>query len=192
MKLLIVDDHPMTCAGLQSLLQTFYPEATITQRHDAVGLAGALSEIDYVFLDMHLPHVDFRALLGTLAHCMHKVILISASPEPALLQLARAAGAPGFLPKNADVNAVLEGFQRILSGATVFDSIPAASKEDALTTRQREVLSALLRGLSNKQIALELDIAESTIKEHVTAILQASGARSRLELIMRHQNKPVV
>ena len=61
-----------------------------------------------------------------------------------------------------------------------------------MTGRQLEVYEALLGGLSNKQIARKLDISEYTVKDHVTAILNAFGARNRMELLLLQQRPPVV
>lgn len=196
MRLLIIDDHPMTCAGLKSLLQACYPGAVIDTLHTlhAPPLDNRIAQADFLFLDMHLPGIEFPAVLEALAGHLHRVILISASPEPSAVALARSLGVRGLLLKNADVSAVLEGFQRIQAGEAVFDDAnasPHAWSRPLLTRRQEEVLKALLAGLSNKQIARELDISEHTVKEHVSAILMAFGARNRLELVLACQTQGV-
>lgn len=192
MRLLIIDDHPMTCAGLQSLLQSHYPDAEISLLHDLAALRD--EHRDYIFLDMHLPGWAFSDVLDRLAGQLTRVILISASPEAEAVALARARGARGLLPKHIDINLLLDGFRRIQDGEPVFLdghglSLPAAVH---LTGRQREIHQALLAGLSNKQIARKLSISEYTVKEHVTATLAAFGVRSRLELVLLQQRGPVV
>ncbi len=109
------------------------------------------------------------------------------------MALARQRGVRGLLLKNADIASVLEGFRRIQDGVAVFDGEELAGQfgAAALTDRQRHVFEVLLKGLSNKQIARELGISEYTVKEHVTAILTAFGVKSRLELVLRHQNQAV-
>jgi two-component system, NarL family, nitrate/nitrite response regulator NarL len=195
-RLLIIDDHPMTCAGLKSLLQACYPSAVIDTLHtvQTPALGTLAAQADFLFLDMHLPGIDFPQVLETLAGHLNRVILISACPEPSAVALARGLGVRGLLLKNADVSAVLDGFQRIQSGELAFDDIDAAPHawtRPLLTKRQDEVLKPLLAGLSNKQIARELDISEHTVKEHVTAILTAFGARNRLELVLACQTQGV-
>lgn len=189
MRLLIIDDHPMTCAGLQSLLQACYPDARIDARHNAADLATLAAQADYVFLDMHLPDQGFGAMLDTLRPWMSRVILISAAPEAALVEEARRRGARGLLLKNADVDHVLDGFRRIQAGEAVFDILDQNGdwSGPALTERQRHVYDALLAGQSNKQIARSLGISEYTVKEHVTAILNVFGVRNRLELVLSQQ-----
>ncbi len=188
MRLLIIDDHPMTCAGLGSLLQACYPDAVIDTCHSVMGAEASARLADYIFLDMHFPDIGFSGLLEHLAPWINRVILISAAPEPAAVAQARSRGVRGLLLKNADVEHVLEGFRRIQQGEQVFDR---AGDEQAwnpvLTERQRTVFDALLAGLSNKQIARTLGISEHTVKEHVTAILAIFAVRNRLELVLSQQ-----
>lgn len=189
MRLLIIDDHPMTCAGLKSLLQACYPSAFIEARHNTTGLGELARQADFIFLDMHLPDLGFLQVLDVLAGHMPRVILISAAPEPGAVLQARSRGARGLLLKNADVSHILDGFTRIQAGELVFDDVALESQDciDMLTERQRSVFDALLAGLSNKQIARLLDISEYTVKEHVTAILAIFGVKNRLELVLRQQ-----
>lgn len=196
MRLLIIDDHPMTCAGLKSLLQGHYPQAHIETVHACSGSAVDAGDWDYLFLDMHLPGQPFHELLSALADRLHRVILISAYPEPAAVEMARQRGVLGLLPKNIDIAHLLDGFQRIQNGETVFldaqgTALPGNSTRPGLTGRQSDILEALLGGLSNKQIARKHGISEYTVKEHVTAILAAYGVRNRLELLLQHR-PPVV
>ena len=123
MRLLIIDDHPMTCAGLKSLLQACYPAVQIEAKHTSHGIADLASFADYIFLDMHLPDMGFLNMLDVLAPFMSRVILISADPELGLVMQARSRGARGLLLKNADVDHVLQGFKRIQEGENVFDAI---------------------------------------------------------------------
>ncbi len=190
MHLLIVDDHPMTCAGLKSLLQAHFPDAKVDARHDAAELESGLDRWDYVFLDMHLPGIHFQNLLENIPGDLGRVILISANPEPEIVERAKARGVAGLLVKNADVRQILDGFRRIQSGERVFvetDLIGASEKPrlQGLTGRQQEVFETLVGGLSNKQIARKLDISEYTVKEHVAAILAHFGVRNRMALLLK-------
>lgn len=191
MRLLIIDDHPMTCAGLKSLLQGHYPQAHIDTLHACTDDVPA-QDWDYLFLDMHLPGQPFHLLLKTLQARLSQVILISAYPEADAVELARAQGVRGLLPKHIDIERILDGFQRIRQGEYLFIDhhgavLPALNRRSSLTGRQQEILDALLSGLSNKQIARRHDISEYTVKEHVTAILAVYGARNRLELLLLHR-----
>ena len=194
MRLLIVDDHPMTCAGLKSLLQACYAEALIDTQHNSLALEQNAAQYDYIFLDMHLPDVRFVELLRTLHIHLRHVILISASPEPEIVEQARARGVLGLLLKNANAEQILDGFRRIQAGERVFEESNElmGARQPALTSRQQQVFDALVGGLSNKQIARKLDISEHTVKDHVAAILTLYGARNRLELLLLQQRQTVV
>lgn len=192
MQLLIIDDHPMTSAGLKSLLQEHYPQARIHTLPALTADAAADTDWNYLFLDMHLPGQPFHELLEALAPRLSQVILISAYPEPAAVDLARQRGVRGLLPKNIDIARLLDGFGRILDGATVFLDAqgmawPGPEDKPSLTTRQLSIFDALLGGLSNKQIARKLGISEHTVKEHVSAVLAIYGVRNRLELLLQHR-----
>ena len=194
MRLLIVDDHPMTCAGLKSLLQACYPNALINAQHDTLALEKNAAQCDYVFLDMHLPGVRFVELLDKLNIHLRHVILISASPEPEIVEQARARGVLGLLLKNANAEKILDGFSRIQAGERVFEESGElmGTRQPALTARQQQVFDSLVGGLSNKQIARKLDISEHTVKDHVAAILTLYGARNRLELLLLQQRQTTV
>ena len=194
MRLLIVDDHPMTCAGLKSLLHACYPDAQLGTQYDAAMLPERAADYDYIFLDMHLPSVHFIELLDGLRIHLRRVILISAAPEPDVIEQARARGVLGLLLKNANAEQILDGFRRIQAGERIFEE-PGdlmTNRQAVLTVRQQQVYDALLSGLSNKQIARKLDISEHTVKDHVAAILPLFGARNRLELLLQQQRTPVV
>lgn len=196
MQILIIDDHPMTCAGLQSLLQSHYPDADVATLHSLDDLDRGMPPCDYIFLDMHLPGFRFRDILTLLADWLPRVILISAYPEQALVDLARRQGVRGLLPKNMDISHLLDGFRRIQAGEPVFldaqgQQIPGESSGgNYLTERQRDIYEALLGGLSNKQIARKLGISEYTVKEHVAAVLASFGVHSRLELVLQQRSPP--
>jgi two-component system nitrate/nitrite response regulator NarL len=196
MKLLIIDDHPMTGAGLKSLLQSHYPQAQIKTLNEFSAAEINTTDWDYIFLDMHLPGYSFRELLDALTEQINRIILISAYPEPDAVELARQRGVRGLLPKNIDIEHILDGFQRIQHGENIFlnaqDILSAGNIRSAcLTDRQRDILDTLLNGLSNKQIARKFSISEHTVKEHVSAILASYGVRNRLELLLQHR-PPVI
>jgi DNA-binding NarL/FixJ family response regulator len=104
------------------------------------------------------------------------------------------AGARGFLPKTATPEQFNHTIHMILAGGTSVPAemmLPAANAPDgapawlaSLTPRENDVLRAAARGLSNKEIARELDLAEVTIKLHLSAIFRKMGVRSRTEAAM--------
>ena len=194
MKLLIIDDHPMTCAGLRSLLLGHWPTAQVDMLH-RFSPEVVNADWTHLFLDIHLPGQPFEEVLNALKPRLGQVVLVSAYPQPAAVQWAQHMGVCGLLPKNIDIEHILQGFHRILAGERVFighdgQPLPWASPAPSLTPRQQDTFQAMLAGLSNKQIARKLGISEHTVKEHVTAILAAHGVKNRLELLLQRPATP--
>lgn len=203
MKILIIDDHPLTCAGLASLLASSYGDAMIDKVHTAQAARAALAGgagYDWLFLDIHLPDDPECRLFGWLRETswIGKVILISAEVDAGTVRDALAAGARGFIAKSADPDMVLEGFDTIRQGRVFLppqlarlDSHAGADEvlRKPLTPRQQEVLGYLLQGSANKVIARELDLTLHTVKEYVSAIFKIYGVSNRLELLLKLGSK---
>ncbi len=195
MKLLIVDDHPMTGFGLKALLEAKRSNWQVQVAPDVSALRHADWPWDLVILDMHMPGETFAELLEELQKKICRVVMISANPEADLVERAKARGARGLLLKNAQPESILEDLDRIVAGEFVFNEsdklFGSIRTPELLTSRQQEVYRGLVSGLSNKQIARKLDISEHTVKEHVAAVLAAMGVRTRMELILKDQNTVV-
>jgi DNA-binding NarL/FixJ family response regulator len=128
------------------------------------------------------------------------VVVVSAFGENSVIAAAMAAGAAGFIRKDASRDTMVDAFQRICSGDTYTpdgysapvqdDSDPEASMEQVahriatLTAQQARILELLCEGKLNKQIAYELSIAETTVKAHVTAILRKLKVHSRTQAVL--------
>ena len=114
-------------------------------------------------------------------------LMISGDEEPVLAARARAAGAAGFIGKSQPVARIARALDEVAAGGESFDllqaqtGLPAAS----LTPRQLEVLLLVAQGRQNKQIAAELEIAERTVKLHITALLDTMDARNRTHLLVQ-------
>lgn len=195
MKLLIVDDHPMTGFGLKALLEAKRSHWQVQVVPDASVLRQGDWPWNLVILDMHMPGETFSDLLEELQRRISRVVMISANPEADLVERAKARGARGLLLKNARPESLLADLDRIVAGEAVFNEsdelFGSISAPDHLTSRQQEVYRGLVSGLSNKQIARKLEISEHTVKEHVAAVLAAMGVRTRMELILKDQNTVV-
>lgn len=199
MNILIVDDHPLTCQGLAALLSATQADVKIQIAYSVeqaqVGLE-SLPATDWIFLDINLPddpgHCFFHGLCRT--PWIDRTVLISAGADHQLIRTALAAGARGFIPKTAEPDVVVEGFQTVLSGefylppdmADLLRNYPAAA--DAyrnLSPRLQQVQTFLLRGASNKVIARDLELSAHTVKEYVSSVLAFHGVSSRLELVLK-------
>jgi len=191
MKLLLVDDHPLFSVGFaHALTQSASDVEVLTAPTLEEGLAHAATwpDLDIVLIDYRLGHSDGLAGLRRFGERFPLVarVLISGDEDPALAARARAAGASGFLGKSASIPALLAALQRVAGGDVVFDGADRRAAVGAgPTARQMEVLTLVAQGQPNKRIALELGIAERTVKLHITALLEAFGARNRTHLLVR-------
>lgn len=199
MNILIVDDHPLTCQGLAALLSATRPGTRVESAYQAVQARAALQRLpapDWIFLDVNLPddpqHLLFQQLCES--RWIDHTVLISAEPEHHLIRTALAAGARGFIPKTADPELVLQGFERILAGAFYVPPELAVSlrgtttvdpMQRKLSPRLQQVQALLLRGAANKVIARELGLSDHTVKEYVSSVLAYHGVANRLELVLR-------
>jgi DNA-binding NarL/FixJ family response regulator len=190
MKLLLVDDHPLFSVGFAHALThstSGIEVLTAPTIEDGLTLAGSSPDLDIVLIDYRLGHSDGLAGLRRFGERFPLVarVLISGDEDPALAVRARAAGASGFLGKSASIPALLAALQRVAGGDVVFDDAARRNPGTGPTARQMEVLTLVAQGQPNKRIALELGIAERTVKLHITALLEALGARNRTHLLVR-------
>lgn len=198
MRILIIDDHPLTCAGLRSLLSVAYPDAEVMSVHGAQDARALLENdaqtsqaADWIFLDIHLPDDPEWLLFKWLCagQWISKTILISAEMDGDALRNALGMGVRGFIPKSADPDMVLEGFDAIRRGQVYLPpQLAGLAKQPPgkqLSPRQKEVLALLLQGSPNKVIARQLNLTLNTVKEYVSVLLEIHGVSNRLELVLK-------
>ena len=118
-----------------------------------------------------------------------KIIVVTSMPELSYERKAREIGVEGFWQKEIQEQPILEIMDRVMAGETVYPSeqveVPIGNaKSTDFTDREVEVLKELVTGASNREIAEKLNIGESTVKMHITNMLQKSGFHSRLELAL--------
>ncbi|MEV7526166.1 response regulator transcription factor [Streptomyces sp. NPDC091371] len=192
--LLIVDDHPVVRDGLRGM---FAAAPGFTVLGDASGGAEAVDlalhlEPDVVLMDLRMPGgsgVDAIAELARRGSRSRVLVLTTYDTDTDTLP-AIEAGATGYLLKDAlleellaAVRAAAEGYA-VLSPAVASRLVsavrgPAASVDETLSAREREVLALVARGTSNRQIAAELFISEATVKTHLTHIYGKLGVNDR-------------
>lgn len=207
---IILDDHPLVGRGMAQYLQSLHPELSVravTTWEEALNLVQTQGCPRILVADLWLAEGNSLPLLAQW-HAGHPETLwlaISADDDPATARRVRAAGAQGFVHKQATPETFGQAIVTVLDGGQWFETEQVASAKDpakrewqvtpaelGLTPRQGDILALLLKGLSNKRIALTLDITESTVKEHVTAILDRLGVRTRVEAIMALQGRQVI
>ncbi|HEY2836328.1 MAG TPA: response regulator transcription factor [Rhizomicrobium sp.] len=195
MQILIADDHPLYREAVARQIIRLFADA-VTEEASSLDEALVLARVtrpNLFIFDYYMPGMSAKAIGEVAAEFSDVPILIlSGWASPASIQVIIQSGARGFLPKTATSEQFTHTIQMMLAGGT---SVPAdmifagagggeAPWLAALTPRETDVLRATARGLSNKEIARELDLAEVTIKLHLSTIFRKIGVRSRTEAAM--------
>ncbi len=205
MKILIVDDHPLVRDAVARILRE-REDTTVLEAADAARADACIDEnedLDLVVLDLRLPDRDGLELLADIRERRPavSVVVLSASHDRKEIARALHLGALGFIPKSADRAVMVRAFELVFSGGVYVPpelvvprySAPerTTSAGDAslraaigLTERQLDVLALMMEGKSNKGICRALNIAEPTVKNHVTAILKALEVQNRTEAVI--------
>jgi DNA-binding NarL/FixJ family response regulator len=203
MHLMIVEDHALVREGFRMILEGI---GRFDDTVECGSLASALArarglgqDLGLIVLDLGLPDVTgFEGLDQIVSLCPAvPVLVVSGETTADAIRGAFAHGARGFVPKNssgpafrAAVEAILRG-ERYVPPQVLAGDLPApprprdaqdgAVAAERLTTRQGDVLRLLARGLTNKEIAHELDMSPATVRVHVTAILKVLGVENRTQ-----------
>ena len=192
---LIVDDHPLVRAGLRGLLAATADLAVVAEAGDgesAIALA-LLHSPDVVLMDLSMPGIDgvetTRRLLRATPG-LPVVILTSFQGEARVVEALRT-GAIGYLLKDSDPDEVLAAVRAAAGGEVPIDSRVARALlprdgggRPVLSARESQVLKLITDGLSNKQIATQLGIAERTVKVHAGNLFRQLGVSDRTSAAM--------
>jgi len=205
MKVLIVDDHALIRDALSRVLANIAPDMTVLEATDprlAFETIERQPDLDLVLLDLALPGMHGLSVLQSLRekHPAISVVVISATSDRDSVKRALDRGALGFIPKSSS-NEVLQSALRLVLAGGIYvppeilgrggvDEPVAPSigqqtpSEIGLTERQAQILALMMKGKSNKLICRDLDIAESTVKNQITAILKALNVTSRTQAVL--------
>jgi DNA-binding NarL/FixJ family response regulator len=210
LKILIIDDHALIREALRGVLKELKGDATIVEAANWRQASQQIEQgkgFDLVLLDLNLPDRDGSDILAELRerYPAVSVVVLSARHDRESVARALELGALGFIPKSSEREVMLGAFKLIFSGgmyippeilvrqepaATRSAATPAQSGRRAsaadlgITGRQLEVLHLMMQGRSNKAICRALDLAEPTVKNHVTAILKALNVANRTEAVI--------
>ena len=198
MKIVIADDHPLFRSALSEAVRQSLdaPELlTVGSFDELSALLGNQPDLDLLLLDLNMPGArGYSALVHArgVAPAL-PVIVVSAYEDADVVRAAIEHGAAGFIPKSsspetmsAAIDAVLEGESWIPEG---IEDAPTENHEfteklASLTPQQQRVLVMLTEGLLNKQIAIDLNISEATVKAHITAILRKLDVHTRTQAVI--------
>ena len=207
MKLLIVDDHGLVREGLKAILGQSDLKAECLEAWDEISIWQCLKEhpdVNLVLLDIQLPGLSGMDLLRRIAkeHPAMPVIMLSADHDSQTVSQALQWGASGFMPKNSLNQVLISAIRLVLAGGVYIPPEallksspkpqPASTNKAALqldslglTNRQLDVLRLLVKGLSNKRISRQIDLAEATVKIHIRGILRNLGVTNRTEALVK-------
>lgn len=194
-KVMVADDHAVFREGLRLLMEARAFCGVVLEAFDGDSVRGVLlahPDIDLAVLDLNMPGMEGMALLKDMraAHQGLAIVVLTASERRNDMRAAMAAGATGYIPKSFAINKILAALEKILGGERFFpadalpdDGISPELGNISLSPRQREVLSLIAKGKSNKEIARLLNTALPTIKNHVANIFEKLGTRNRVAAV---------
>lgn len=199
MDVLLIDDHPILHETMRAVVASVAPQAQFHGETDlggGVSKARQLEDLRLVLLDLMLPGCSG---IDALVHFLKvlpraRVMVISATEDSDSVRAALEAGAVGYLPKTSPPRIIAEALRTALEGGSyvppqALGAVPQVKTPHTLadlgiTERQADVLKLVTKGLSNNDIARQLNIAENTVKQHAHAAYRALGVSSRTEAMV--------
>jgi DNA-binding NarL/FixJ family response regulator len=195
-KIILADDHALIRRGMRTELAALDAELTIVEAVDALTLRHALEanmDADLALIDVYMPGMQGARSIADLHEAFPTVPLVALSGEEhlATVQAMLRAGAAGFIPKSGKPEVMLQAIRLVLAGGQYLpplllrEATMTGQADDpdcwclALTPRQREIVSLLALGLSNKEIVKQLNLSEGTIKSHIATIFRILGVHNR-------------
>jgi DNA-binding NarL/FixJ family response regulator len=199
---IVADDHPLLRGAMRAALTGVAENALVLEAGDfetAAKMVSANPETDLVLLDLNMPGSSGLSGLITLRAIQPSVpvIVFSAFDDDITIRRAMELGASGFVSKSAPMEEIRAAITAVLGGGIavppgighiIEPDVEVAAlipQIQSLTPQQKRVLAMLAEGLLNKQIAYELSVSESTIKAHVSAILQKLNVDSRTQAVIK-------
>ncbi|MDY0205894.1 MAG: response regulator transcription factor [Pseudomonas sp.] len=204
--ILIADDHPLFREAICNVIRSGFPGCSILETADldsTLLLAVEHDNLDLILLDLNMPGMSGLNGLMSLRNEAPTipVVIVSAEQDKHIVLQAITYGAVGFITKSTPREQMTAAIEQVLNGhvylpADIIRSTQANTRRtpreatispellQALTRKQLQVLERMAKGESNKQIAYNLDIAETTVKAHVSAILRKLNVHNRVQAIL--------
>lgn len=216
MRILLVDDHTLFREALQHVLRQFDGAAVVIEAataQEAVRLAAHYHDLDLILLDLALPGLNGLSALPQLRDLRPTapLVILSATEETSAVRQALEAGAAGYIPKSSSSHEMIAALRLVMAGEVYVPPALLAALEalettatptvgsvethgavEGLTPRQVEVLRLMGQGLSNKGICRRLNVAEGTVKLHVTAILRALNTSNRTQAVIEATRRGLI
>ncbi len=199
MKILLADDHALFREGMRYMLLRLSESLEVLEVkdfHECVRLAGLHPELDMALLDLHMPGSEGPQSVAYFHKCYPHipVVVVSGEEGRGTMEKVMNSGAAGFICKSTSPQVMQDALNLVLSGGVYYppemeqaQPVVTTGKRNSrtngfgLTPRQMEVLQYLCIGMSNKDIAEKIHLAEGTVKIHVAAVYNVLGVGNRLE-----------
>lgn len=193
MKILLADDHALVREGLTHVLHRLDSSTVIIEAEDcdaALHIAAQHPDLDLALLDIAMPGMEGLQGIGRMRERLPStpIVMLSASEDPQVIRDSLHCGAQGFIPKSSTGTVMLSALRLVFSGGIYLPpfllrplQIPNSDHRLDLTPRQREVLALIIKGTPNKEIARALNISETTVRTHATAIFKVLHVSNRTQ-----------
>jgi two-component system, NarL family, response regulator len=191
-RILIVDDHPVVCAGLTSMLSAqpgIEVAGSAASGEEALAIVQRDS-LDVILLDLRMPGMDGIGVLHALKkiETSPRVVVLTSFEKEEDIYRAIRAGAHGYLLKDATESEMLAAISVVNGGKRYIPRHIAARLADRmmrsdLTARELQILELLAQGSTNKQIGTALDISDNTVRHHVNNIMEKLQVSDRTEAV---------
>ncbi len=202
---LLVDDQTLVRQGIRSLLELSETVRVIAEAADGEQAIAMIPEVapDVVLLDMRMPGKSGLDVLRVLseANKLPPTIILTTFDDDELVLAGLKSGAKGYLLKDVTLEQLVEAVQTVAEGGSLMrpavtqrllagldrmqTSFASLDQPDPLTERETEILRLMAGGYSNKEIANSLNVAEGTVKNHVSNILSKLGVRDRTRAVLK-------
>lgn len=193
---LIVEDHPLYGDALNQAIQMILGDVGMLAKsaEEGLNLAKASAQLRLVLIDPGLPGLNGAEAIATFCQSFPQaaVAVISASESRHEVMAAFRAGARAFISKAASTELLMQAIRRILAGdmqrpewIKPSANLPIHDNSlPSLSQRKKEILRLLIQGHPNKEIALQLGLAEVTVKLHVSSILKTLRVNNRTQAVL--------
>ncbi len=198
-RIAIADDHQIFRDGLRRLLESEPGFEVVAEGINGLEAAEIVRNVgpDVMLLDVAMPRMGGVDVLAMIPPETTRVILLTAAIDPMDMLRAIQLGARGVVMKDSATRLLIDGIRRVMEdkyimGTGVVDDLAQAvrqlgvqpTRQYGLTSREIEIVSAIVAGDSNRDIADRVGISLQTVKHHLTSIFDKTGVSSRLELAL--------
>jgi two-component system, NarL family, nitrate/nitrite response regulator NarL len=198
-RIAIADDHQIFRDGLRRLLESEPGFEVVAEAVDGLDASRIVRDVhpDVMLLDVAMPRMGGVEALTTIQQTTTRVILLTAAIEASELLRAIQLGARGVVLKESATRLLIDGIHRVMDDKYVIGAGVVNDRDEAvrqvgadrprrygLTSRELEIVAAVVSGDSNRDVADRLAISLQTVKHHLTSIFDKTGVSSRLELAL--------